>query len=248
MASALLHVNTKIDIRPVLPTIQVPTLVLHRIDETWVNVNYGRYAAAKIPGAKLVELDGTDHFPWEQDAEAVVGEIEEFLTGRRSAPEIDRVLATIMFTDIVDSTTRAARSGDRAWRELLDSHDNMVRRQLARYGGLEIKTTGDGFLATFDGPARAIRSALAVRAGAARLGLDIRSGLHTGEIERRGTDIGGIAVHLGQRVSATAGSGEVLVTSTVKDLVAGSNIEFMDRGEHELKGVPGLWRLFSVTD
>ncbi len=248
MASALLHMNTKIDIRPVLPTIQAPTLVLHRADEMWVNVNYGRYAAAKIPGAKLVELDGTDHFPWEQDAEAVVGEIEEFLTGRRSAPETDRVLVTVMFTDIVDSTTRAASSGDQAWTELLDSHDNMVRRQLARYGGLEIKTTGDGFLATFDGPARAIQAALAIRAGATRMGLNIRSGLHTGEIERRGADIGGIAVHLGQRVSATATSGEVLVSSTVKDLVAGSNIEFIDRGEHVLKGVPGSWRLFAVRD
>ncbi len=247
MAVALLHVNTEIDIRPVLATIRVPTLVLHRVDETWVNVNYGRYAAAKISGARLVELEGTDHYPWEQDAEAVLGEIEEFLTGERIEPDDNRVLATILFTDIVESTAVAARSGDRTWGELLDAHDAMVRRQLTRFAGQEIKTTGDGFLATFDGPARAIKAALAIREGGARLGLDIRAGLHTGEIERRGADIGGIAVHLGQRVSALAGAREVVVSSTVKDLVAGSGIEFEDRGEFALKGVPGRWHLFAVA-
>lgn len=247
MAVALLNINTEIDIRPVLATIRVPTLVLHRIDETWVNVNYGRYAAAKISGARLVELEGTDHYPWEQDAEAVLGEIQEFLTGERIEPDDDRVLATVLFTDIVESTALAARSGDRSWGELLDAHDAMVRRQLTRFAGQEIKSTGDGFLATFDGPARAIKAALAIREGGARLGLDIRAGLHTGEIERRGADIGGIAVHLGQRVSAIAGAREVVVSSTVKDLVAGSGIEFEDRGERELKGVPGEWHLFAVA-
>jgi class 3 adenylate cyclase len=190
-----------------------------------------------------VELSGTDHYPWEQDADEVLGEIEEFLTGDRSDPEYDRVLATILFTDIVDSTGRASALGDAAW---LDAHDDMVRRQLDRFGGREIKTTGDGVLATFDGPARAIRCAQAVREGATRLGLDIRAGLHTGEIERRGSDVGGIAVHIGQRVSALAASGEILVSSTVKDLVAGSRIEFEDRGERDLRGVPGRWKLFAV--
>jgi pimeloyl-ACP methyl ester carboxylesterase len=247
MAVALLNINTEIDIRPVLTTIRVPTLVLHRIDEAWVNVNYGRYAAAKISGARLVELEGTDHYPWEQDAEAVLGEIQEFLTGERIEPDDDRVLATVLFTDIVESTALAARSGDRSWGELLNAHDAMVRRQLTRFAGQEIKSTGDGFLATFDGPARAIKAALAIREGGARLGLDIRAGLHTGEIERRGADIGGIAVHLGQRVSAIAGAREVVVSSTVKDLVAGSGIEFEDRGERELKGVPGEWHLFAVA-
>jgi class 3 adenylate cyclase len=246
VAIALLHMNTQIDIRPVLPTIQVPTLVLHRVDETWVNVNYGRYSASKIPGAKLVELPGTDHYPWEEDADEVVAEVEEFLTGERKEPEGDRVLATVLFTDIVGSTALAADRGDHAWRDLLDSHDGMVRRQLARYGGREIKTTGDGFLATFDGPARCIRAACAIQEGAARLELQIRAGLHTGEIERRGDDIGGIAVHIGQRVTGIAGAGEVLVSSTVKDLVAGSGIEFESRGEHELKGVPGTWKIFAV--
>jgi pimeloyl-ACP methyl ester carboxylesterase len=246
-AAALLHVNTQIDIRAVLPTIRVPTLVLHRRDETWVNVHYGRYAATHIPGATLVELEGTDHYPWEQDSEAVLGEIQEFLTGERSEPDDDRVLATVLFTDIVDSTATAAGVGDRAWRELLDAHDAMVRRQLTRFSGREIKATGDGFLATFDGPARGIRAALAITEAGPRLGLAIRAGLHTGEIERRGTDVGGIAVHLGQRVSATAGPGEVVVSSTVKDLVAGSGIGFDDRGEHQLKGVPGTWHLYTVT-
>jgi class 3 adenylate cyclase len=246
VAMSLLNVNTQIDIRPVMPTIRVPTLVLHRTDEIWVNVNYGRYAAAHIPGATLVELSGTDHYPWEQDADEVLGEIEEFLTGARSESDTDRVLATVLYTDIVDSTGRASAIGDAQWRNLLDAHDEMVLRQLHRFGGRAVKTTGDGVLATFDGPARAIRCALTIREGAARLGLDIRAGLHTGEIERRGSDIGGIAVHVGQRVSALAAPGEVLVSSTVKDLVAGSRIEFDDQGYHDLKGVPDPWHIFSV--
>jgi class 3 adenylate cyclase len=246
VALALLEVNTQIDIRPVLPFVRVPTLVLHRTDETWINVNYGRYAAAKIPGARLVELEGTDHEPWEQDSDAVVGEIQEFLTGVRSEWETDRVLATVLFTDIVDSTMHASTVGDHAWKDMLDAHDDMARRQLERFGGREVNTTGDGFLATFDGPARGIRCALAVRGGAARLGLEVRAGLHTGEVERRGADIGGIAVHVGQRISAAAGAGEVVVSSTVKDLVAGSQLTFDDLGEREVKGRSRPWRIFRV--
>ncbi len=247
IAATLLRVNTKIDIRPVLPTIQVPTLVLHRADEIWVNVNYGRYAAAKIPGAKLVELEGTDHFPWEQDAEAVVGEIEQFLTGRRSAPESDRVLATVMFTDIVGSTKRAVELGDHRWHVLLEEHHRVVRSQLDRFRGREIDTAGDGFLATFDGPARAIRCAREICRYVHNLGIETRAGIHTGEVELIGDGIGGIAVHIGARVSAVAGPGEVLVSRTVVDLVAGSGIEFEEQGEHELKGVPGTWKLFAVS-
>jgi pimeloyl-ACP methyl ester carboxylesterase len=245
-AVALLEVNTQIDIRPVLPTVRVPTLVVHRTDETWINVNYGRYTADKIPGATLVELPGTDHYPWEENSEDVVGEIEQFLTGARSHRGDDRVLATVLFTDIVDSTGQASAAGDRRWRELLDAHDDMVRRQLGRFGGQEVKSTGDGFLATFDGPARGIRCAQAINAGARRLGIRVRAGLHTGELERRGLDVGGIAVHIGSRVAAKAEADEVLVSSTVKDLVAGSGIEFADRGEHSLRGVPDVWRLFAA--
>lgn len=245
-AQALLGVNTKIDIRPVLPTVRVPALVIHRTDETWVNVNYGRYTAASIPGARLIELPGTDHYPWEQNADEVVGLIEEFLTGARTEREADRVLATVMFSDIVKSSERASELGDRAWRELLDDHDSMVRRQLERFGGREIKTTGDGFLATFDGPARAIRCALSIRDGASRLDLPVRLGLHTGEVEVRNDDVGGIAVHIGQRVMSAAEPDEVMVSSTIKDLVAGAELGFDDCGEHELKGVPGSWHLFAA--
>jgi pimeloyl-ACP methyl ester carboxylesterase len=246
-ALAQTDVMKVIDIRPVLPTVRVPTLVLHRTDETWVNINYGRYTAAKIPGATLIELPGTDHYPWEQNADEAVGQIEEFLTGARHEREIDRVLATVLFTDIVESTQRASELGDRSWRELLDAHDDMVRRQLERFAGHEVETTGDGFLATFDGPARGIRCALAISDGAQRLGIGVRAGLHTGELERRGEGVGGIAVHIGSRVAARAQADEVLVSSTVKDLVAGSRIEFAERGEHTLKGLPGTWRLFAVV-
>jgi class 3 adenylate cyclase len=245
-AVALLEVNTRIDIRPVLAAVRVPTLVVHRTDERWININYGRYTAARIPGAKLVELPGTDHYPWEENSEQVVGEIEEFLTGARTLRDDDRVLATVLFTDIVDSTQEATVAGDRRWRELLDAHDDMVRRQLERFGGHEVKSTGDGFLATFDGPARGIRCAQAINAGARRLGIRVRAGLHTGELERRGSDVGGIAVHIGSRVAARAEPDEVLVSSTVRDLVAGSGIEFDERGEHDLKGVPDRWRLFAA--
>jgi len=224
----------------------VPTLVLHRHGDRVVNWRAGRWMADQIPGARYVELAGQDHFPWSGDSDAVIDEIREFLTGVRAAPEPDRVLATVMFTDVVGSTERVASIGDRRWRDLLDAHDAAVRRQLTAFRGREVKATGDGFLATFDGPARAIRCALAIRDAASDLHLNVRIGLHTGEIEVRGDDIGGVAVHIGQRVSALAQPSEIMVSSTVKDLVAGSGIEFEDRDVHELKGVPGSWRLFSV--
>jgi class 3 adenylate cyclase len=235
------------DVRSVLPTISVPTLVMHRTDDVLIQVGCSRYMAERIPGAKLVEFPGRDHLWWFGDQDAIVDEVEEFLTGARHAPEPDRVLATVMFTDIVGSTERVAELGDRRWRELLETHGSVVRRELERHRGREVKTIGDGFLATFDGPARAIRCAEAIANAVRRLGIEIRAGLHTGECEEMNGDVGGIAVHTGARVSAKAGPGEVLVSQTVKDLVAGSGIEFADRGTHELKGVPGEWRLFAVA-
>ena len=236
------------DVRDVLPLISVPTLIMHRTGDNLIQVENSRYMAERIPGAKLVEFPGDDHLWWFGDQDAIVDEIEEFLTGARHAPEPDRVLATVLFTDIVGSTERAAELGDSAWRELLERHDAVVRRELDVHRGREVKTTGDGFLATFDGPGArdplcAGRSPTACRP----LGIEVRAGLHTGECEVLGDDVGGIAVHIGARVSAMAGPGEVLVSQTVKDLVAGSGIEFDDRGEHELKGVPGEWRLFAVS-
>jgi class 3 adenylate cyclase len=213
-----------------------------------VSVEMGRYLADHIPGAKFVELDGTDHLFFTGDADAVVDEIEEFLTGVRPLPAVERVLATVLFTDVVDSTKRAVELGDERWKELLTRHDAQVRRQLERFQGREVNTTGDGFLATFDGPARAIRCAVAIRDAVGALGLHVRAGVHTGEVEMRDADISGIAVHLAARVAATAAPGEVLVSRTVVDLVAGSGLTFTDRGEHALKGVPGEWRLFAVED
>jgi class 3 adenylate cyclase len=245
--TALFTMFMDIDVRNVLTTLRVPTLVLHRHGDRVVNWRAGRWMAAQIPGARYVDLAGQDHFPWSGDSDAVIDEIREFLTGVRVAPEPDRVLATVMFTDVVGSTERAASLGDRRWRDLLDAHDAAVRRQLEAFRGREVKATGDGFLATFDGPARAIRCACAIRDAASDLHLNVRIGLHTGEVEVRGDDIGGVAVHIGQRVSALAQPSEIMVSSTVKDLVAGSGIEFEDRGEHDLKGVPGSWRLFAVT-
>jgi class 3 adenylate cyclase len=236
-----------IDVRDVLPAITVPTLVLHRHGDRVVNWRAAEWMASQIPGARYVELPGQDHIPWAGDTEAVIEEVREFLTGVRVAPEPDRVLATVMFTDVVGSTERASALGDSAWKNLLDAHDAAVRQQLEAFRGREVKTMGDGFLATFDGPARAIRCACAIRNAAAPLGLEVRIGLHAGEIELRGDDIGGVAVHIGQRVSALAGPSEIVVSSTVKDLVAGSGIEFGDRGEHELKGIPGAWRVFAVA-
>ena len=217
------------------------------MDDRDVNVEEGRWIAGQIPGAKFVELPGDAHLIWAGDVDAVVDEVEEFLTGARAAPGADRVLATVLFTDIVGSTERAAAIGDRRWRELVDEHHTRVRRELDRFRGREIDTAGDGFFASFDGPARAIRAAFAIRESVRTLEIEIRAGLHTGECEVMQGKIGGIAVNTGARVAAQADAGEVLVSSTVKDLVAGSGISFEDRGEHELKGV-GAWRLYSVVD
>jgi class 3 adenylate cyclase len=236
-----------VDVRDVLPSIRVPTLVLHRRDDPFLNVEHSRYLAAHIPGAKYVELEGSDSLFSMGETEALEGEVEEFITGSRHEREPDRMLATVMFTDIVGSTDRAAEVGDRAWRETLDQHDRLVRRALERHRGREVKTTGDGFLATFDGPARAIGCAASIAEGVRSIGLEVRAGLHTGECEIRNGDVGGLAVHIGARVMGAAGPGEVLVSSTVKDLVVGSGIDFDDRGERELKGVPGAWRLFAVA-
>ena len=233
------------DLRGVLPSIRVPTLVLHRAGDRFIRAGNGRYLAEHIPGAKYVELPGEDAL-FVGDTEMLLGEMEEFLTGTRPVPEIDRVLATVLFTDIVGSTERAATLGDRAWRTLLDTHHGIVRQELERHRGREIKTVGDGFLATFDGPARAIRCACAIRDELRSLGIEIRAGLHTGECELLNDDVGGIAVHIGARVVATAAPAEVLVSSTVKDLVAGSGLRFVDRGVRSLQGVPGEWRLFAV--
>jgi len=240
------HMITDIDVRHVLPSIHVPTLVLHRAGDRAVKVEEGRYIARQIPEVKYVELAGDDHLWWVGDADALLNEIEEFLTGERKSAEPDRILATVLFTDIVDSTRRAAEMGDRQWRDLLDSHNALVRKELGRFRGVEVKTIGDGFLATFDGPARAIRCACAIGDAVRKLGIEIRAGLHTGECELMGNDVGGIAVHIAARVSAKAGAGEVLVSSTVKDLVAGSGLRFQDRSTHALKGVPDEWHLFAV--
>jgi class 3 adenylate cyclase len=230
----------------VLASIQAPTLVVHRRQNAHAHVEHGRYLAEHIPGCSYKELSGGDDAFCAGDTDALVDEIEEFLTGMRPAPPTERVLATVLFTDIVGSSKRASEIGDRAWRTLLDAHDATVRAHLERYRGREVKTTGDGVLATFDAPARAIRCACAIRDAITGLGLDLRSGLHTGEIELRGDDVTGIGVVIGQRVSAFAGPNEVLVSRTLTDLVAGSGIDFDDRGEHELKGVPGIWHLFAV--
>jgi class 3 adenylate cyclase/pimeloyl-ACP methyl ester carboxylesterase len=248
MVAELLRSYGEIDVSDVLPTLRLPTLVLHRTGDTAVPVEAGRMLARGIPEARFVELPGNDHIPWFGDADALLEEIEEFLTGSRHAPEPDRALATVLFTDIAGSTERAAALGDRRWRELLARHQSVVRDQLAAYGGREVKTMGDGFLATFDGPARAIRCARTISERSASEGIEIRAGVHTGECELIADDVGGMAVHIGARVAAKAAPGEVLVSSTVKDLVVGSGIEFADRGTHELKGVPGEWRLLAVAD
>lgn len=245
-AVALGRMNTEMDVRQVLPTIGVPTLVLHRAGDTDIEIGGSRYIAERIPGARFVELAGADHIPFVGDADALLDEIQEFLTGVRPPREPDRVLATVMFIDIVGSTERAAEMGDHRWRDLLEAYHGLVRKELATFDGRKIDFAGDGFLATFDGPARAIRCACAIRAEAARMGLAVRAGLHTGECELIGGEVGGIAVHIGARVGAKAGPGEVLVSSTVKDLVAGSGIRFSDGGVHALRGVPGEWHLFST--
>ena len=244
--ATLSHMNAQMDIRQVLPAIRVPTLILHSVNDRNLDVRGSRYLAERIPGAKLVELSGPDHVPWLSDADIVVDEVEEFLTGARHAPEPERVLATVMFTDIVGASERAAGLGDRRWHDLLDSHHALIRRQLNHFRGREIDTAGDGFLATFDGPARAVRCASTISDGVRSLGIEVRAGLHTGECEMMGDKLAGIAVHIGSRVAALARPGEVLVSSTVKDLVAGSGLSFQDRGIQSLKGIPGEWRLFAV--
>jgi class 3 adenylate cyclase len=234
------------DVRHVLPAIRVPTLVLHRSGDQHIRVGHGRYLAEHIPGAKYIELPGEDHIFHVGDTDVLLGEIEEFLTGSRSSSESDRVLATVLFTDIVGSTERAAVLGDAGWRDLLGAHHEVVRRELERYRGREISTTGDGFLATFDGPARAVRCACAVAQAVRRLGIDVRAGLHTGEVEYVGDNVAGIAVHTAARVAALAEPGEVFVSSTVRDLVAGSGLRFADRGLHTLRGIPDAWHLCAV--
>jgi pimeloyl-ACP methyl ester carboxylesterase len=243
---ALSRMNHQVDIRHVLPTIQAPTLIIHRAQDSLNLAEGSRYMADRIPGARYVELPGEDHLWFFGDQDALLDEVEQFLTGTRRLREPDRVLATVLFTDIVKSTERAAELGDKRWRELLVRHEAVVRAELERFRGREMKMLGDGVLATFDGPARAIRCARVICEEVRALGIEIRAGLHSGECEMLNGDIGGIAVHTGARVSAKAASGEVLVSSTVKDLVAGSGIEFRDRGVHRLKGVPGEWRLFAV--
>ena len=245
-AVAMMRMAYEIDTRSILSAVRVPTLILHRRQDRLVSVEHARYLARQIPGAHYTELPGTDHFFWTGDADAYLDQIEEFLTGERHADESDRVLATILFADIAGSTERAAQLGDARWHRLLDSYYSVARRQLERFGGREIDTAGDGFFAAFDGPARAIRCAAAIGGEARLLGLEIRAGVHTGECEVMGAKIGGIAVHIGARVAGHASPGEVLVSSTVKDLVAGSGMSFQDRGSHALKGVPGQWHLYAA--
>jgi class 3 adenylate cyclase len=246
MLRAVVASDFEKDLRGVLPAIRVPTLVLHRAGNRFIDVRRGRYLAEHIAGAKFVEVPGDDHLFHLGETEIILNEIEEFLTGARPVPEIDRVLATVLFTDIVGSTERAAALGDHAWRALLDAHHDIARRELERHRGREVEFVGDGLLATFDGPARAIRCACAIAEDVRALGVEIRAGLHTGEIELAGPAVRGIAVHIGARVAAEAGPSEVLVSSTVKDLVAGSGLRFVDCGVRALKGVPDEWRLFRV--
>ena len=245
---ALTLLNAQIDIQRILGSIRIPTLVLHRRGDLQVPVAAGRALASQIPDAKLIEYDGEDHVFWSGDVEAFLGDIEEFVTGSRdrSSAEIERVLATVLFTDIVDSTRRAADMGDHAWRGVLDSHDSLARQTVDKFRGNLIKTTGDGILATFDGPGRAVRCALAFSAAAGQIGLPLRAGLHTGEIELRDRDVGGIAIHAAARVMAQAQANEVLVSRVVTDLVAGAGLKFAERGAHDLKGIPGKWDLFAA--
>jgi class 3 adenylate cyclase len=245
-AIALWRMNTKVDVRDILPAIHVPTLVINRIEDPVSPVEGARYVAARIPGARLVELGGVDHLPFMDDDETVVGEIRQFLTGTREQAEVDRILATVLFVDIVASTERAVELGDRLWRERLEGFYAAAREELERHRGVEVNTTGDGLLARFDGPARAIRCASALIYAGRQLALEVRAGLHTGECEVLDRDLGGIAVHIGARVAGLADAGEVYVSRTVKDLVAGSGIEFVDCGRHALKGVPGDWEVHRV--
>jgi class 3 adenylate cyclase/pimeloyl-ACP methyl ester carboxylesterase len=246
-AAAYLRLNHLIDVSGIVSTIRVPTLVIHRAGDRIISVEGGRFFANHIPGACYLEVPGEDHLPFfGENAGDIADAIEEFLTGSRQPVAVDRVLATVLFTDIVGSTEKAAKLGDHRWRDLLEHHHAVIRRSVSRFRGREVKTTGDGVLATFDGSARGVRCACAISDEIRRLGLEVRAGLHTGECEMMGDDVGGIAVHIGARVAALAGAGEVLVSGTVKDLVAGSGLRFGDRGSHSLKGVPGEWRIFTV--
>jgi pimeloyl-ACP methyl ester carboxylesterase len=245
----ILLLNRQIDVTSILPTVRVPTLVLHRRTDVQMPVAHGRNLAAQIPGAKYIEYPDGDHAFWSGNTEALLGDIEEFVTGHResSSTEFERVLATVLFTDIVDSTRSAAEMGDQNWRRLLDSHDQLAQQMIEKHRGILVKNTGDGILATFDGPGRAVRCALAFGTAAQQIGLPLRAGLHTGEIEIRGRDIGGIAVHAAARVMAQSQSSEVLVSRVVTDLVAGAGLKFAERGSHELKGLPGRWDLFAAS-
>jgi pimeloyl-ACP methyl ester carboxylesterase len=245
----LVLLNAEIDVRPILPAVQVPTLVLHRNQDARVPIEIGHDLAAKLPNAKFIEYPGRDHAFWSGDTGSLLGDIEEFVTGHRdnSSSELERVLATVLFTDIVNSTRSAAAMGDQAWRQSLDSHDQLAKQMVAKHRGNLIKSTGDGILATFDGPGRGVRCALALGTAAQQIGLPLRAGLHTGEIEIRGNDIGGIAVHAAARVMAQSQPSEVLVSRVVTDLVAGTGLKFSERGAHELKGLPGRWDLFAAS-
>jgi class 3 adenylate cyclase len=246
-AVALYRMNIEVDVRAALPAISAPTLVLHRRGDRLIRIGAGRHLAEHIPGAKFVELDGEDHLFFTGDSDAIIDEIEEFLTGMRGAVTVDRVLTTMLFTDIVKSTEHLVETGDREWHDTLDRHDALVRTQLGRFRGREVNTTGDGFFAVFDGPARAVRCGQAIVGGASALGINVRAGIHTGECEVRGDDYGGIAVHIGARIAALAGPGEVLASRTVKDLVVGSGLTFVDRGVQHLKGIPDPWHIFQVS-
>jgi class 3 adenylate cyclase/alpha-beta hydrolase superfamily lysophospholipase len=244
----LYRMNIEVDIRCILPTIRVPTLVLHRSGDRLIPCQAGRYMAEQIPAAKFVELPGDDHVAWIGNSDPLLGEVQEFLTGERPVIEVDRVLATVLFVDIVQSTQRATAIGDSRWRDLVDDYQQQVGKEVVRHGGRVVNTAGDGVFAIFDGPARAIKCARTVRDVVGTLGLAIRCGIHTGECVVEGNDVAGIAVHIGARVAARANPGEILLSSTVKDLIAGSRVEYSDRGSHVLKGVAGRWRLFAVKD
>ncbi len=247
--SAVINVfrmNAAIDVRDILPTVRIPTLVLHRLGDRAIDIEQGRYLAEHIPGAEFVELSGDDHLWWVGDSEAIVNKIQTFLTGEQPPIEIDRVLATVLFTDIVDSTKQAAEMGDSRWKDFLDTHNAVMHKEIGRFRGRAVRSTGDGYLAVFDGPGRAIRCGAAVSRELRQLGIEIRTGVHTGEIDLMGEDVGGIAVNIAARVLAEAANNEVWVSRTVKDLVVGSGFEFTEKGTHSLKGVPGEWGLFSV--
>jgi class 3 adenylate cyclase len=246
---ALLSMNRQIDVRSILPSVRVPTLVLHRSSDALIRVEHGNELGRLIPDAKYIEYAGADHAFWLGDVDGLVGDVEEFITGHREsgADDLERVLATVLFTDIVDSTRSAAEKGDQTWRRLLDSHDELAKQMVAKHRGTFVKSTGDGMLATFDGPGRAVRCALALGTASKQIGLPLRAGLHTGEIEIRGSDIGGIAVHTAARVMAQSQANEILVSRVVTDLVAGAGLTFSERGSHELKGLPGRWDLFAAS-